>query len=87
YYNYRNQAPHTALLLHFSLAFGRFSDQRPAWGLEIVRRPKLIQCILNRMRLQSAAFPFMSDFELFSAIMMVLAIVVKLLICLINAKK
>ncbi len=29
----------------------------------------------------------MSDFELFSAIMMVLAIVVKLLICLINAKK
>ena len=29
----------------------------------------------------------MSDFELFSAMMMVLAIVVKLLICLINAKK
>ena len=29
----------------------------------------------------------MSEFELFSAIMMVLAIVVKLLICLINAKK
>lgn len=29
----------------------------------------------------------MSDFELFSAIMMVLAIVVKLLISLINAKK
>jgi hypothetical protein len=29
----------------------------------------------------------MSDFELFSAIMMVLAIIVKLLICLINAKK
>lgn len=29
----------------------------------------------------------MSDFELFSAMMMVLAIVVKLLICLINVKK
>jgi len=29
----------------------------------------------------------MSDFELFSAMMMVLTIVVKLLICLINAKK
>ena len=29
----------------------------------------------------------MSDFELFSAMMMVLAIVVKLLICLLNAKK
>ena len=29
----------------------------------------------------------MSEFELFSAMMMVLVIVVKLLICLINAKK
>ena len=34
-----------------------------------------------------ASYYLMSDFELFSAMMMVLAIVVKLLICLINAKK
>ena len=35
YYNYRNQAAHPALLLHFSLEFGRFSDQSLVWNLEI----------------------------------------------------